>query len=208
MALDSYANLKTEVAEWLNRQDLTDKIPTFIRLLEAQVDRTLRVNDMVTETSLGIATTGRLTLPTDCVGVQELYISSSTYPQALEVTSPSELRYIRSTEPTPTLPRVFCVTGTTCQVAPLPDTAYTAVLTYFAAIPKLSDTVTTSWLLDKHPDIYLYGTLLQAAPYLQNDERVELWSTALTTLLNDVQVQDERTRYGPAPLKARLRRPY
>jgi hypothetical protein len=77
-------------------------------------------------------------------------------------------------------------------VLPAPDTGYTAELTYIGTLPKLSDSNTSNWILARHPDVYLYGALMQAAPYLRDDERVGLWSSMYTQAIEDMLVQDSR----------------
>jgi hypothetical protein len=65
-------------------------------------------------------------------------------------------------------------------------------LTYYAKLAKLSNSVTTNWLLTSSPDVYLYGSLLQAAPYLQDDARIQVWATLYERALNDLQTADDR----------------
>ena len=65
-------------------------------------------------------------------------------------------------------------------------------MTYFAKLTKLSNSVTTNWLLTSSPDIYLYGALLQAAPYLQDDARIQTWATLYERALNDLRTADDR----------------
>jgi hypothetical protein len=59
-------------------------------------------------------------------------------------------------------------------------------------LSKLSTSNTTNWLLTSNPDIYLYGALLQAAPYLQDDARIQTWATLYERALNDSQTADDR----------------
>jgi hypothetical protein len=75
---------------------------------------------------------------------------------------------------------------------PTPDAAYTAEIVYFANLNKLSASVATNFLLTSSPDAYLYGALLQAAPYLQDDARIQVWATLYERALNDLQVADDR----------------
>jgi hypothetical protein len=78
-------------------------------------------------------------------------------------------------------------------------------LTYYATIPALSVSNTTNWLLTDSPDLYLYGALLQAAPYLQDDQRISTWGTLYERCLNDLKVSDERSRMATSALRMRAR---
>jgi hypothetical protein len=76
---------------------------------------------------------------------------------------------------------------------------------YYAQIPSLSVSNTTNWLLTEAPDVYLYATLIQSAPYLKEDERIGTWAGIYQRLLADLKVSDERARIGSSKLVARIR---
>ena len=90
---------------------------------------------------------------------------------------------------------------------PAPDSgsAYTGELTYYASIPALSAGNTSNWLLVDSPDIYLYGALLQSAPYLQDDQRLNIWAAIYQRLIEDLKVSDERSRMATSSLRMRAR---
>ncbi len=76
--------------------------------------------------------------------------------------------------------------GDEFQFIPIPDASYLVELTYWRRIPPLSDTNTTNWILSDHPDAYLYGALVQSAPYLMDDSRITTWGTLFTAALDDM----------------------
>jgi len=78
------------------------------------------------------------------------------------------------------------------RLVPTPDSNYATELTYYAKISKLSASVATNFILESSPDAYLYGSLLQAAPYLQDDNRIQVWASLYERALNDLQVADDR----------------
>ena len=100
-------------------------------------------------------------------------------------------------------PQYFSIVGGQIRVLPVPDTTYTAELIYFAKLTKLSSTNATNWLLTSSPDVYLYGALLQGAPYLQNDERIQTWATLYERGLNDLKIADDRGSTSGGALLAR-----
>jgi len=65
----------------------------------------------------------------------------------------------------------------------------------------LSDANTTEAMLTNNPDVYLYGALLEAEPFLMNDQRVQLWSTALREAINEIQLQDNRDRHSGSAMR-------
>ena len=102
-------------------------------------------------------------------------------------------------------PMFYTTIGQQFEVLPQPAGSYEAELLYYANIPSLSDGAPTNWLLTESPDIYLYATLIQSAPYLKEDERTAIWTSLYEKLVEDMRVADERARIGSSKLKARIR---
>lgn len=65
--------------------------------------------------------------------------------------------------------------GTHWLVAPTPDQAYEFEILYYELPQLLSDSVATNWITEYAPQLLLYGTLLESAPFLKNDERMQTW---------------------------------
>lgn len=59
--------------------------------------------------------------------------------------------------------------------APSPDAAYPFEILYYELPPLLDENVQTNWLTEYAPQLLLYGTLLEATPFLKNDERIQVW---------------------------------
>ena len=78
MAIGTFAQLKTAAANWLDRSDLTDRIPEFIALAEARFNRELRTRDMETvSTAIStVAGTREYSLPTGFVQMKEFHLST------------------------------------------------------------------------------------------------------------------------------------
>ena len=191
MALTTYAELKTSIGDWLNRSDLTSVIPDFISLAEAQIERTLRARQMIVRANASFdAQYGAV--PADFLETKSLKLTS-TNPQtpltflSIDALDNEATKYTGSGKP-----KFFGVVGGQFRLVPLPDSNYTTELTYYAKLAKLSNSNTSNWLLASSPDIYLYGALLQAAPYLQDDARIQTWATLYERALNDLQTADDR----------------
>ena len=191
MALSTYAELRTSIADWLNRSDLSATIPDFISLAEAQVERTLRTRQMIVRANASLdAQYG--TVPSDFLEVKSLKLTSTNPPTPLSFMSIDALDQQSSSYTASGKPKFFGVVGNQLRIQPTPDGTYTAELTYYAKLTKLSNSVTSNWLLASSPDIYLYGALLQAAPYLQDDARIQTWATLYERALNDLRTADDR----------------
>ena len=195
MALTSYSELKSSIADWLNRGDLTTVIPDFISLAEAQMERKLPTQKMVKRANATIDTPFSA-LPSDFLSAKSLILTSTSPVRQLTFISQDELdakKYIYSATGKP---NYFALVGNQIEVLPAPDSSYTAELTYIATLSKLSDSNTSNWVLARHPDVYLYGSLLQAAPYLRDDERVGLWSSQYQAAMEDMLLQNERAAFS------------
>lgn len=191
MALNSYSALRASIADWLNRDDLTSVIPDFISLAEAQIERRVPTQRMVVRTNLTISSQFT-NLPSDFLSAKSLVLTSTSPVRPLEFVTEDEMDAKRVVFQAVGKPAYFTIVGTTVEVVPTPDTSYTAELTYFQTFAKLSDSNTTNWLLERHPDVYLYGSLLQAAPYLRDDERVGMWTALYGQAIEDMIVQNDR----------------
>jgi hypothetical protein len=191
MALSTYAELKTSIGDWLNRSDLTNAIPDFISLAEAQVERTLRTRQMIVRANASFdAQYGAV--PADFLETKSLKLTSTNPQTPLEFLSIDALDNKASEYTGSGKPRFFGVVGGQFRLVPLPDATYTTELTYYAKLTKLSNSVTANWLLTSSPDIYLYGALLQAAPYLQDDARIQVWSSLYDRAMSELQTADDR----------------
>jgi hypothetical protein len=191
MALSTYTELKTSIGDWLNRSDLTTAIPDFISLAEAQIERTLRTRQMLTRTTLTVDSEFE-TIPADFLETRALKLTSTNPDTPMSFMTMDALDQESTKFTGSGRPRFFGVVGTEFRFVPTPDASYTAEIVYFANINKLSASVATNFILTSSSDIYLYGALLQAAPYLQDDARIQVWATLYERALNDLQMADDR----------------
>jgi hypothetical protein len=199
MSFTSYSDLKTTIAGYLARSDLTTQIPDFIRLAETRLRRDLRIRQMLKSvTTSTTASDSTIGLPSDFLEVRDLIVAGNP-PQSLNYLSPSAFsRNARTWESGK--PLDYTVLASEFQLAPIPDGAYTAKMLYFAAPPFLSDTNTSNVFLANTPDALLYGALLEAEPYLMNDARVNTWGTMFDRALASITRSDEQGQYSGVPL--------
>lgn len=195
MALTSYSELKSSLADWLNRDDLTSVIPDFISLAEAQMERRLPTQKTVKRANATLDTPFSA-LPADFLSAKSLILTSTSPVKQLVFLTEDELDAKKPVYNATGTPKYFALVGNQIEVVPSPDTSYTAELTYVATLSKLSDSNTSNWILARHPDVYLYGALLQAAPYLRDDERVGLWSSQYQAAIEDMILQNERAAFS------------
>lgn len=194
MALANYSDLLAAVEGWLNRTDLTATIPDFIRLAETEFNRRLRTIEMEMR-STSTLTSDSLALPTDFVGLRSIKIDSTT----LEYAPPAD---IFEDERTGGYPTRYTITDGAFFFRPAP-TSGSVKLDYYAAIPALTVSNTTNWLMTKHPDLYLFATCAQAEWYVVNDTRVDAWKARADELIEQINGATQKERYGGRRLTAR-----
>ena len=200
MAINTYSTLQTAVANWLDRNDLTDRIPEFISLAEATFNRTLRLRAMETTVSDTTPSGSKEdALPTGYLQMREIHLTTSPVISLAYITP--EIMYRIRAGSNNGKPNAYTIVGDNILFGPTPDDGYGYSMTYYKEFDTLGDDTQTNWLILNAPDLYLYGTLLQAEPFLMNDERVPLWERGVRQVINDLQEQDDRDRHSGSEMR-------
>jgi hypothetical protein len=187
--ITDYATLKTAIANWLARADLTTAIPEFIQLAESRINRSLFVRERMQVVS-GTSADGAIALPSDLDRIISLRVRSGAQMRPLYPVTPD-----KDTERAG-LAAAYALTGSNLTLIGTDDADYTLI--YYARIPALSDSNAQNWLLAKEPGLYLYGALIEASPYLKNDDRTTLWAQQFRAVLDDLTMTDEKARFASA----------
>ena len=206
MALGTFTELKDAVADWLDRSDLTARIPDFITLAEARINRDLRIRPMEVRSSME-TTSGQQYFNLPGGYIQMRNIQLNTNPTApLEYITPEMLDRLYGSSTTGK-PRAYTLIGDEIQLAPIPDSDYTVEMAFYEKFTALGDgtsgTVTTNWLTTNAPDVLLYGALLEAEPFIKNDERIRLWLSAYEGAVKKIQDADARDRHSGSAMRIR-----
>jgi hypothetical protein len=189
MSFSNFENLVTNVADWLHRDDLTDRIPDFIRLAESRINRLLPSRQAETETSLtGTVSSRTIALPSGYKEALGLWLTTYTPRQALIYRIPEKL-FISTTS---SQPRYFTIDGSNLAFDCPLSQAYTFAFRYREAY-NLEQT-NTNYLLDTYPGLYLYATLVEAAIYIRDDERLAQWKAIYDTELQEAKTSEARNK--------------
>ena len=190
--------LEAAVAETLDRDDLVSTIPAWIRLAEATLNRMLADQEMhacVTAETNKV----RTPLPNDWVQTDRITVTSTEPEVVLTYCEPHDLARRRTTAVAGT-PRYYSYIGRFIEFDVPPDDIIAVKIDYQRKL-ALGDTPTSkNWLLISHPDAYLYGTLVHSAPYLKNDQRIQVWSSAATAVVEQINARHERARVSGSRL--------
>lgn len=203
MSITTYSELKTAIANWLNRDDLTAVIPDFISLVEADLNRKLRHYKMIERVDATLDSR-YVQLPADWLETMRFAITSGNTFRLQAISVDDMLEYREDTRDQAGRPKFYTHIGEAIEVYPTPDAEYGMQLTYYQEIPALSDSNTYNWLLQSDPDVYLYGALVQAAPYLLDDNRIQVWSGYYQNGLGSLQKASDDTRFSVTAPRMRI----
>lgn len=202
MSISTYAELKSSIADFLNRDDLTSVIPTFISLAEAEMNRKIRHWRLEERTT--ISASGQYTaIPSDFVA--PIRLSLDTDSVALELINSQEMQEARqSANDVAGKPRYYALSKGEIELFPTPNGTYTVDLTYRKKIDALSDSNTINVILDNFPDAYLYGALMHSAPYLADDGRVAVWGNLYAQAMEAILRDNSDAKFGASGIRMKL----
>jgi hypothetical protein len=181
MPITTYSQLQTAIGAWLGHGLFTANIPDFIALFEAAANRRLRVRQMETSATL-TPSSGSATLPADYLAWRRVTYAGTPSVE-LDYVAPS---WLQAAHPSAEagIPAVFTIEGASILVRPVNDTALE--LLYYQKISSLSDSATTNWLLTAHPDLYLFGSMVEAELFGVNDERMPMWKARRDEIFEEI----------------------
>ena len=204
MALTNYTELKTAIADFLNRDDLGSVIPTFVSLCEAQVNRQIRHFKMENRATATVSEQ-YLTRPTDWLETIRMTVEADTTRQVELISRAALVDMKAQTLGATGAPRFYTNSEDSFELYPVPDGDYSVEVLYTQKIPALSDSNPTNWLLTDHPDVYLYGALVHSAPYLQEDGRAQTWAQMYGAAVQAANMTSEKAKYSGSGLTPKIR---
>ena len=191
MSITTYDELKTAIADWSHRIDLTSKLSDFISLAESRINRNILFNEQEIETPLTATVGSRyIALPAGFIAPIELwntyfltrdkvqFVPVDTIP--VDLTSQNE-------------PEYWTIDGSNIAFDVDCDVAYTFDFRY-RGTDNLSDSNTTNWLLTNHPDVYLYASLMEVAGYIRDMEQLAVWKQGFDIAIQEVLNKEHRTK--------------
>lgn len=191
MAITTYATLQTAIEDYLD--DTTVDSALFIQLAEKMFNRRLFTFDQQGLTTLtATASVAYLSaLPSDFAGIKSINLGDYAPLHELDV---DDYQRLYAEDTSTGTPIHYMLANGLVYVGPIPETAYTAYLHYWKKLAPLTDDAPSNWLLEDHPDLYLFASLLQAELFGWNDERIPLLKAAVEGTLNEIHAADSRIR--------------
>ncbi len=174
-SITDYQSLIDNVGDYLNRDDLGTVVPTWMGLVESELSRRLRDRRMLARATATL-NSQYIKPPETLVALRNIQLNSDP-PSVMVQITPDVMDEKRASSNAQGKPGFYAHLGQQIEVYPTPDSStYTIEIAYYRTIPGLSSSNTTNWVIQYHPDAYLYGCLKQAGPYLGDQ--------AITTTFN------------------------
>lgn len=209
MSLATYADLKAAIADWLNRTgqpELEARAGDFIALFESLYDKQDIRHPRSVVRATATAASEYTALPLDFREMQRLRTTGSSNWSTHRYVTPEELEDDKAGDNWGR-PHIFTVVGQEIQIRPYEtDSELTFEMVYWSTLKRLTDAEPTNWLLQYNPDLYLFGALTEATPFIRDDERVSLWSSKRDTALGMLRSEAERAVLTSGTLKPRRRK--
>lgn len=191
MALATYSDLKASVADFLNRTDLTASIPDFIRLAEADINSHFDLRTVETDATVTAVSGSRfIPLPAGFREAQNLWIN---WPygrgEPLRFVTPELL----VTYAAAGIPLFWCIDGDNIAFERPVNDAYSFTLRQIGGV-VLSDAAPTNLVLTNYPNVYLYGALKEAAPYLRDADAMTMWEAKYADAIQKAKAKEGRIK--------------
>lgn len=190
MAISNYDELKTAMADWSHRTDLTAKMGDFITLAESRINRTLNFNQQELETSLTATIGSRfIALPSGFIAPIDLWLTYYLPRERLRFLPPEQMPIQVSAGE----PDFWTIDGSNIALDSEADKLFTFDFRYTSLL-TLSDVSPTNWLLTNHPDVYLQAGLMELAAFIRDNELLGLAKGAFDLALMEVNEKEHRSK--------------
>jgi hypothetical protein len=190
----TYDSLVADIESYLERTDAAtvDKIPTFIMLAEQQIATQIKfLGNLTVNNSTMVTGNPVIAKPARWHKSVSLNVTVGGVRQAVLL---RKYEYIREYWPDATLtgvPQFYCdYDYEHWLVGPTPADDYTFEVLYYERVQPLDSSNQTNWFTEYAPQALLYGSLLQAMPFLKNDERIPMWRAEYDIVLSSLKVED------------------
>lgn len=185
--ISGYTSLLASVANWLSKSNLTSDIPSFVQNFEERFLRQPRNFGKWMEGSLSISFSSTATIPADFLSLRVAYLNG----QARQPLVNSSLEQLYAKYPragSSGIPAWIARDGANFVFGPVPNGTFTLNGTYYAKpvlLRNFASDAAAHFLIVNAPDLLLYGALLEAVPFIKDDNRIPIWQQFYTTALND-----------------------
>ena len=191
----TYDSLVENIQSYLERTDTAtlEKIPTFIMLAEQVIAAEIKfLGNLTVVESTMVAGDPIINKPTRWHKTVSMNVTVGGVKQPVFLRKYEYLREYWPDQTQTDAPKFYCdYNYENWLVAPTPATNYNFEVLYYERVQPLDSTNQTNWFTVYAPQALLYGSLLQAMPFLKNDERIPMWQQQYTAIMNTLKTEDK-----------------
>jgi hypothetical protein len=209
----NYAEIVDISLSYADRADnaVTSRIDLFMRMVESRINRLLVIEDMSIRYVFPEPnpTNGRYALPIDFSAMRDIVIVNSldtTDRLTLSLINPEQMNTATSTvDIDNSLKHFYQVLNSQIVIQPIvADGSKFLEIVYYGNIVPLTSTVTTNWLSNNHPDLYIDGILVEINAFVKDPEATTLWDARFKQVIGELMDADNVLVYSGTPLQTRI----
>ena len=194
-AVMTYDSLVENIQSYLERTDAATiaKIPLFIMLAEQIIASQIKfLGNLTVNTSTMVLGNGVIAKPARWHKTVSMNVTVSGDRQPVLL---RKYEYLRNYWPDSTatdVPLYYCdYDYSNWLIAPTPNANYAFEVLYYERVQPLDSSNQTNWFTIYAPQALLYGSLMQAMPFLKNDERMPMWQQNYDLIMQTLMAEDK-----------------
>ena len=208
----NYLEVKEIALSYSDREsdaELPAKIDSFLRIVEARVDRALKVQRMTVRTLLTtVAGQEYYGLPSDFAGLRDIEVRSADTIDGeardrvtLEYLSPEQMNSATGI-PASQSNIYYTIIANQLQISP-PQDSNVLELVYYRKLPNLTENDNTNWLSEDNPDTYVFGLMVEISAFVKNEQSTALWDARFKESLAEIDLDDSKSRWSGSSLQVK-----
>ena len=208
----NYLEVKEIALSYSDREsdaELPAKIDSFLRIVEARVDRVLKVQRMTVRTLLTtVAGQEYYGLPSDFAGLRDIEVRSADTIDGeardrvtLEYLSPEQMNSATGI-PASQSNIYYTIIANQLQISP-PQDSNVLELVYYRKLPNLTENDNTNWLSEDNPDTYVFGLMVEISAFVKNEQSTALWDARFKESLAEIDLDDSKSRWSGSSLQVK-----
>ena len=202
--ITNYSSLLQAITDWVDTPEIEQIADQMVQFVEADLNSRLRCREMIVRART-TSDAEYVRLPSDWAEAINLQIVGGMSPLRFVTLDESD---IIKRQRSYTAPMFYSLMDGAIELVPAPADDLEIEMVYYGKIPALTTSNTTNWLLSRAPDVYLYGALTHAAPFLKNDARLQTFGQIYLARVSSLQEESQKSMHSGSPLISRTRRNY
>lgn len=184
--------------------DITDRMNDFIAIVEARINRAIRVSQMSTR-SLVVTADGQeyFGLPERFAGVRDIEVreKGATKGITAQYINPEQMNGATTVNAPGNI--YYTIIANQIQIAPPQDNKVLEII-YYKLLKAISIDSPDNWLSERYPDCYVFGLIVEIESFVKNAQGAEMWNQRFESALQEISYEDRIDRWSGTPLTIKV----